>query len=831
MGRLPFSQSAWIVVTISLFLFLPACGGSKPPGASPFPAKINLSPSPSASLQMGAILQLSASAQNSANKTISAAFTFVSSNPGILDIAPNGAACGGTWNSPLYTICTPAGEGVAQVTAEALGEISVPTLIFVHPPIDSIQISVVPPLTSPPPACPAGQLLPAACNIPFNTGNCTTQTGPQGQQYLSCKCLSQNQTETLQATAYSGGADITASVGPFTWTQVNPGVATITPIKTVAPYNIPVATNQATALPGTPGQTQVIASASGVYSQPFNFETCPVQCIALYVSPNGVYTGETSFVVNKGTSETIAATAVDVQGCIVPKPPLTWVSSQPAALAAGSTATGCAAGTTCTVTTNQPGVAAITASCTPPTCNVGFPLNPPGFPAPYVPQPVYPVTAISGLVTGPTASTNVIATSQDCYSDPLCSVGIYSVPTSSNLPGGATQLPTPPNSLIFDPAGDKIYAGSEFGAFAINPANVGTSTSPFTALPAPGTPLGLVTGRILAVSHNGGQAVFSDTVSTPNQVYVAGPSSPSGGTTPLNIDSATAAAFSPDGLKTFILGNGGNTLYVYSTLQYLQPSISLGTPASSIVFNSTGSFALLSGGTPAGAPAGSLAVYSTCDNSSLTLSPPLVTPPPPPLPGPPLFLKMVPAVDVPLGNLFGGLLIPNLETAGLDFFFGLDNTGIDIIATNSSPAPLTALCPQPIALAYTPPPTPQNTFAPVHIDIGQGTFHPINFFLSPDATRAYIVASDRSSVLFYDFNTNSVSAIQLINDATPVAADITVDGSLIYVAGSDGLLHVLNTATALDLQPPVSFLPLPNSPNNFCFTGSNCALNLLAVKP
>jgi WD40 repeat protein len=372
--------------------------------------------------------------------------------------------------------------------------------------------------------------------------------------------------------------------------------------------------------------------------------------------------------------------------------------------------------------------------------------------------------------------------------------------------------------------------GSEFGAIAINPTNFGSNASPFTSLPASGTPRGLVSGKVLAVSSSGSFAVFSDTVSTPNQVYVVSTASAPNSTS-LNINSATAAAFSPDGLKVFILGNGGNTLYVYSGLQSLQPPISLPAPATSIVFNSTGSFALLAGG----AAASNLATYDTCDNFPVSLSAGAV-------PGPPLFLKMVPAVDVPLNSTFGGILIPNLEPAGLDFFFGLDNTGIDIIATTSSLLPLplpagsfslTTLCPQAgvnehlVTLAQTP--APATTFAPVHINIGQGTFHPINFFLSPDATHAYIVTSDLG-ILVYDFSTNSTSKIPLLNNATAVAADIAADGSLIYVAGSDGLLHQINTAVAVD-QNQTSFSPLPNSSNNFCFTGTNCALNIVAVKP
>jgi hypothetical protein len=819
MGRLRFGQWAWLVATISLFLLLPACGGSKPPAPSPFPAKITLNPSPSYSMQVGTTVPLIASATNSANSGIRPTFTYSvspSSPAGVLDIAPNGFVCAGSWNAPAYNTCSPGNTGMVQVTASALGATSAPTLIFVHAPIDNIQVNLVPPVNSPPPACPNQQTLPAACNIPFNKGNCTTQIDSQGQPFTSCKCLSQNQTEILQATAYSQGVDITASIGPFTWTQVSAGVATITPIVN-STFN--VATNQTTVSPGNPGQTQLIASASGVFSQPYNFETCPVQCIALQLSENGQFTNQTSFAVDKGTNETIIATAVDVQGCIVPKPALTWVSSQSAALIPGSANTGCPAGSICSVSSSQPGAAAITASCTPPSCNTGFPLNPANLSPPYIPQPVYPVTAISGLVTGTPTSTSVLATSQDCYSDILCGVGLYNVSTSSNLPGGATGLPAPPNSLIFDLAGDKAFMGSEFGALAITVSSlVGTGNNPFSALPAPGTTRGVVIGKVLAVSHNGATAVFSDTVSTPNQVYVAN-TAPSS-TTALNVNGATAAAFSPDSLKAFILGDGGNTLYAYSALQYLQlaqPS-PLPTPATSIVFNSTGSFALLSGGSPAG----SLAVYNTCDNSLVTLSSPGIS-------TPPAFLKMVPAGNIPQGNLFGGVLIPTLETAGLDFFIGLDSTGIDIIATNlAQDDTFATLCPLKVALAHTP--SPQNTtFPPFHINLNQGTFHPINFFISPDSTQAYIVSTDRG-VLVYNFNTQSASSIALVNNATPVAADMTVDGTLIYVAGSDGLLHQLNTVLGVDLYQ-TSFLPLTDSSNNFCFTGSDCHLNLIAVKP
>jgi DNA-binding beta-propeller fold protein YncE len=182
----------------------------------------------------------------------------------------------------------------------------------------------------------------------------------------------------------------------------------------------------------------------------------------------------------------------------------------------------------------------------------------------------------------------------------------------------------------------------------------------------------------------------------------------------------------------------------------------------------------------------------------------------------------------------GNAAVPQiLQTAGLDFFFGIDNTGIDIIATNASQgppnAPFSTLCPQPVTLAHTP--APQNTpFEPIHIDIGQGTFHPINFFLSPDATQVYIVTTD-FGVLIYSFDTQSVTAaIPLTGGAAPLAADLTADGTLLYVAGTDNVLHELNTVLAKDVME-IPFTELPDSSNSFCDSSFTCALNIVAIQP
>jgi DNA-binding beta-propeller fold protein YncE len=151
----------------------------------------------------------------------------------------------------------------------------------------------------------------------------------------------------------------------------------------------------------------------------------------------------------------------------------------------------------------------------------------------------------------------------------------------------------------------------------------------------------------------------------------------------------------------------------------------------------------------------------------------------------------------------------------------LDNTGLDYITTAITAAASQTLCPQFISTSSQ------------RIPLGQGTFNPINFFVSPDGTLVYIVASDRSSVLVYDFNTNSVSGISLANNPSPVSADIAVDGTLLYVAGSDGMLHEVSTMSAADLLQ-ISFTIPSRFSTPFCSldpTSGPCKLDVAAVKP
>ncbi len=355
---------------------------------------------------------------------------------------------------PVFTPSAhPPASGMVQVTASALGRNQPPTLVFVHPPIDNIQVSVVPPVNSPPPACPNQQALPAACDA-----HRIQRKAPA--QFI---CLSQNQIETLQASAFSQGVDITASVGPFTWSQASPGRSDhhsnrelhlqrrhqsgdrVTrhsgadpsdrlSLRSLQPAlllrDLPGAVHRSRARRKRPIYGPRVSSPAKERRK---------QSLPRRSSP-GLHRAQAA-----ADLDFVPAGGAGRQAAQRPDAP-------PAPLAHHH---------------SQPGAAAITASCTPPTCNIGFPLNPSNLAAPYIPQPVYPVTAISGLVTrrphSPPACSRRVRT---VTATSLCAVALYNIATTTNLPGQRHRLPTPPNSLMFDPAGDKAYMGSEFGAFA-----------------------------------------------------------------------------------------------------------------------------------------------------------------------------------------------------------------------------------------------------------------------------------------------------------------------------------------------------------------------------
>ena len=87
MGRLRLN-ALWSAVAIVLLWSVSGCGGGKKAGTPIFPGRVSLSPSSVTSLDLGATLNFTASAQTVSGTNIATPISFTSSNTSILTLAP-----------------------------------------------------------------------------------------------------------------------------------------------------------------------------------------------------------------------------------------------------------------------------------------------------------------------------------------------------------------------------------------------------------------------------------------------------------------------------------------------------------------------------------------------------------------------------------------------------------------------------------------------------------------------------------------------------------------------------------------------------------------------
>ena len=611
----------------------------------------------------------------------------------------------------------------------------------------------------------------------------TEQTPPSGP------CFSKGQSFNYQANAFSRGLDITGTVGPFTWQSVNNDVTTLAIATDSAPV-AGLATGQVKATAHTPGITSLVASNGNVNSQPLDFTTCAVQSITLAV------TGSTTNSINvtSGSGKTATATVVDSQGNTITGVPLTWSSSNPASVSA----------TSGSIATPQAGGATVVASCTPPTCNIGLkPL-----------LPIYPEGAVD-VVVAPASTTTTTPTvyvsstgfstspAGNCATTVGCVSLLIPIGSPNNTVGTAVGLPATPNSLVFDRQGAKAYMGTDFSFFGSRGLMQITVASPPTV-----TQFKSVTGKVLTVSPDGKKVILSG--ADPNAVPVPGSNTAPPATqvivfdtttntgTTLNIAGATAADFSPDNLRAFIAA--GPNLYVWSAQDALK-KISLTAPARDVSFSPEGAFAFVAGGSSSS----SVTAWSTCGLSS-ALTNNVV------LPSTPLFLKALPRDAVNLADP---------PTAGsattITSVLAVDSPGIDLFRVARAPTGCNSTASSGTA-------TPFN--------LGQGSFVPLQLIVSQDAARAYVLASDRGSVLVFNIDNQTSSAIPLSGDAIPIQASLTPDGRRLYIAAADGQVHILDTQNGGDILqisfPTDTTIFRAGLCNGVPFT---CNPDLIAVKP
>lgn len=773
MGRsgLMASRYFYIALLVSLLWNLTACsGGGKATNivGFPTPAIITLTPTPSASMDIGSTMVFTATPQDRNSNSLSTPVIFQSSNTTVLTIATNGLACAGTWDSQTAPqICTPGPPGVAQVSATGQGVSSPVTTVFVHQHIDNIQVSEIP-----------------------------GETEPASLQSLGC--ISKGQTFNLQATAYSrnqsGLTEITSTVGGFLWQSANASVASVKVSTLDAPIpGLNIGQVQVTAL--TPGMTTILSSTSNTIGVPFTFITCPVQAIRLAV--NGSETP--TFATSQTGSLQFTTTITDISGTVITGVPLTWSSSAPKVINIPTTSTDTGTGAVSSI-----GGAGITASCTPPSCNIGFQPS----------LPVYATQAIDvtvGANSGSAASigATIIVSSTGCKKNfdtctgtscpsidkcvtnlvPLSSVSTNGVGTFTvNSP---ITLPSTPDSLAFDAQGSNLYFGTDSGGFGakgiMTIATAGTSATQFPVAP----------GKVLAISPNGGKLITSDTVDTPQQVFVFDTSTHTAQALP--ISGATAAAFSPDNLKAYIVA--GSNLYVYSQVDALQ-TIALSAPATDVAFTSNGMLGYLAGGDPAGA-----SFASVCDKV--------------PVLGPVSSPNAALIRELPNGSLL--TLSPSNQFGIITPAFAGTPAGAQFLG-----CPTTRQQSWPTGVSAQGFITVGNTFSNT-VNLGAG-FTPIQLLVSSDGSRAYILAANLASVLVYNINNGTTSSIALAGNAGPVRGALLSNGSILFVLGTDGTMHALDTAAQVDLQQ-ISF------PKNFCQDSAGnaapftCLPDLIAVTP
>jgi hypothetical protein len=345
--------------------------------------------------------------------------------------------------------------------------------------------------------------------------------------------------------------------------------------------------------------------------------------------------------------------------------------------------------------------------------------------------------------------------------------------------GTGAVLPNVPNSMRFDSTGATVFLGTQKGLMRI-----AASANPPTI-----TNLPTITGKVLAVSPSGTRLIIADTLSPVQQVFIF--DATSGVSTHLLINGATAAGFSPDGLKAFIVTP--TNLYVHSAQAPLQVG-TLASPAVDVSFLANGMFGFVAEGA-----AGS-DYLATCDDPSVSLTSQII------------HLPSAAATAIralPDGSGFLGLAPPDLNL-------------ITIPPAGPAPTPGQSGCPSPLgSLTISPTVTP--------IPLGQGAFTPVAFIVASDGQKVFIVP-DSGNIIVYDVLSNVISFLSLTGSPHPLAASLTPDSQLLYVSADDGKVHVINTVAGGDLQQ----IAVPSS--SLCNVTSGgppptCLPDLLQVRP
>ncbi|HUQ49448.1 MAG TPA: hypothetical protein VM056_01945 [Terriglobales bacterium] len=512
-------------------------------------------------------------------------------------------------------------------------------------------------------------------------------------------CTSQTKTQQFSGKAFaSDGTDITSTVGAISFVMSDVSVGTVDAAGLVTAKR--------------PGASNVVALVNNVISVPVVYLTCAPASITLKVKDSAP--AVTAFTMNPTVTQTLSADVIDVLGNPITDIALTYTSSKI------SVATVTSAGV---VTGVNPGVAGIVASCTPPSCNPG------------VNTPVYSninVATISG-----TSATTIYATGKT-------STTIVPIDSSTNVAGTAINIPTVTinsvvtnpvvNSFVMNNSGTFGFLGTDQGLVSLA---IGTNTASITTT---------VIGKVLAISPDDSRVIISNTAT--GKVYAFNTSTSAFET--FDIPNASAADFSPDSLKAFIVA--GSTLYIYSPSLTLR-SVPWAAPANDAVVLRQGNYAYLAGGV-----ASAISVHAVCNNTLLT---------------------SVATAQTPLLSE---------TTTDATHVFAVDGSNMyDLSVT-----PATAPCP---------PPAPTQSLTTASYGVA---FTPNQLIVLPNGSKTYLTNST-NALMVYAPGVGTSTQPLAANSVSSTTGGVTLDGKSVYV-GVTGTNDVqkIDTASGVIIQIPVN---------------------------
>ena len=296
-----------VIATGLIFLImisLSGCGGGS---SAPKVATITVTPT-TLSLNAGDVVQISASATDAKNNSVSTTFTFASSNTSVAGVSTTGLVCGGVWDAS-FIVCNGLGpgntpiSGTANITAAAEGITSTAVTVTVHPKITNVKVDPI------------------------------------------LGCISTGTSFQLVPHAFSNGTEVPTTATQFTWNSLDGSIVTID--------------TGGVATAKTPGATGVSATLSGVSSTATGFRTCLPTALMLHAPGTNPVTAVT---LNPGQSQAVEVDMVDENG--------KFTSSAPIPVISNNTVTATVSGTSATAV--SPGGAGLMAACSPPSCGSGI---------------------------------------------------------------------------------------------------------------------------------------------------------------------------------------------------------------------------------------------------------------------------------------------------------------------------------------------------------------------------------------------------------------------------------------------------------------------------